>query len=251
MVNVKLIALMIFILLIISGIFIVYYFTGKETVEEYKEIKTFDVNFLFKDNNKQVETGYVIYVDGVKLKEGSSTKENYILEKMPTNKSIVLLNKNINSQSYYLTKIDLFELSGIKRLDIPLESVGSVEMFTENKIENKDIKLAINTVGIVKNPIICLRWSSNIIRAYVKDFPIINIPENYYNKYDKCYELNLNLSNNVNYIYLRVDPFDILKDDYVNVLLIDRDYFSEDLTAIKSYYNGTDLYLKDYEFQLK
>jgi hypothetical protein len=175
-------------------------------------------------------------------------KNGYLIEEVPFNSSITLF---IEKEGFYSESISILTDSekNIRR-DVKLSKIGSVNFSSDSSIRNDFFYFNITKIGEVRNPFLCLRWSTSIVYA-----KMINLTVNSEKIdrifYDRCYNLP-EFENTTEFSMQIIKTREINEHDFIKFYVIDRDFISENLYEIKhsKQINATeiDLFMKDAEF---
>ena len=209
--------------LIISGILIYFYY---EKPHKLKNLQSFvNVTISAQEENKYVKTGYKIIVNNVEYKKGETLSSGILLEKVPTNSSIIIYNTNIDNQTYY-SDFKNFTTTEIKNYRVNLELVkpGVVQVTHFGKIGVDDvINVKLNGTNF-NNVKACVSWSSHIIFVNILNYTKIDKLSEYKN-YDKCYDLGFSLHNTEKQLNLEYKTFGNLNSaDEIKLVFIDSIY---------------------------
>jgi hypothetical protein len=209
--------LIIFVLILI-GIFVFLYFYYEEP-KQVKENTFTNLSIIINYNDKIIKTGYKIELNNFTYKL-NETIDNYpILVQINSNNSIKVQNYNLENQNFY-TAYKFYNLeSDIVRASLDLEKPE--ELNYSYQISGNEINLTIFSEDF-RNMISCLKYSSRVIYADL-GYELLENPERYKNK-AKCYDLNLSLLNNSENILIDFKTMGELKQDWINITLIDRDF---------------------------
>lgn len=241
----------VFILLIIVGV-IVYFFYEKPRIDKIESEQLKNLVLQFYDNGTQIRTGYIITLDNsnyVYLEE-NSTDVNYIINNIPANRSFSIFNKNIENQRYY-TSYEDFNIYSSFNKKFNVYKIGDVNITITQKLRESDvIKVQITELGIVKCPKICVRGSTHIV-SIKTNLPLAEAPLRLQDKVDKCFSLGEVL--NKTDVYLSYSKFgNLLDSDSIKLYFIDGDitYYSYK-ECIDEGINGEDLGLDDKLYEIK
>ena len=94
----KVILFVLFLVILISGVLVIYYFVEKPLQQE-NDLKEF--NIYAKYNSKNVKTGILILNEGEFYKEDITDEQGGRNIKLPINSSFLISNFNINNQTFY------------------------------------------------------------------------------------------------------------------------------------------------------
>lgn len=217
--------LIIFLILLVGGVLIYFYYFYEKPAQKEAEKSYANLNIQAFNFGHNIESGYRIYIDNNLYKEGKTLVGGAILEKVPINSSLKLFSYNLDSEKFYTYYIkEIYTVPDTDyRADMKLISIGKLNVSYDSHLNGaENINLTLRSKGYVKNLMSCVHWSFNILNADL-DYPEIDIPSNY-NNYDKCYNLNITLDNEVERIKLHYSPYTNLdNDDYINIIFIDRD----------------------------
>jgi len=174
----------IIILLIIGGF--VLYFVFEKPKQEAVNILHSNVSIyaIDKETGERIKTSYIIYVNNVTYKNSSTESGGAIIEKLPINSTIRILNNNTEEQFYYQDIHEFHLNEPKKRVQLNLINPGEVIF---NKVNNTYIN--IKSEGVVDKIKFCFEYSGNIV--YIKtDFEQIERLLDF----DKCYDGNITLN---------------------------------------------------------
>ncbi|MGQ4874333.1 MAG: hypothetical protein ACP6IY_09715 [Promethearchaeia archaeon] len=202
--------------IIIIGGLILYIFYEKpsnEIIQNY-----IDLTIAAKDiNNKYVKTNYEVYVDGNLFKSGETSQNSFILYKVLPNKTIKIINKNIENQTYYTTTKILSTYNFTKsviRGELILYNYSTLNITNFNFRKDK-IYVNASVDNDYSDSIICLDWSNKFVIIKLLNFSNAEKVNN--NK--KCYLIEDNiLKNKNNRLVFEYFNFGVLDDrDFMNL----------------------------------
>lgn len=204
---------LIVIILIAVGVFgYIYYFYEKPIKEEAAKNITAPISISFVNNNKKVETPFVITINSFNRIESTSTLGGYSSVEIPINSSIVI--ENVNG-SYYKSSMPLFVASTeTKRLDIEVTRFGNLTINNTGNMELNNITMFLTSTGLFKNFKICYTWSTHIIKI---DSP--EVPSARSSEYDRCSNSLYTLDNSKMNFTLDISRFGVL--DYRDFISFD------------------------------
>lgn len=247
----------IFIIVLILGAFgAAYWFFGKEDAEKVLNTKSYyNISLNFVNDNKQIVTDYSVLINNLEYLNGTSTLNDFVRLNIPSNGTISITNINKDNQKYFRKNELLFvNDSGVKRLSIDLDEVGELQVSRNKNLIENNISLILQSKGIIKNLIICERWSSNIIKASIyNDDNLLNsidTPLRYVNKVDRCFSSNIILYNNATTLELDYKRFgELTTEDEIKLFFIIGDY---DIKGNVVYeINNTHPIIPDIEYTIK
>jgi hypothetical protein len=256
--NSNLIISVVIVIIVISAGLGLYYVFGKDKTDKLYDTYNYinaSLNFLEDDN--QIATGYSVIYDGVDYINGTSTSSDFVRLYIPNNNSAVVINRNINNQTYYFTSYNLASnITEFTRISIPLEKVGSLSISKRNTLIDNNITVILESTGLIKNLMICERWSTNIVKAsiYLNNSLLESedIPLRYVNKVDKCYKSNIVLFNNATELKIEYKKFgEITPKDSITLYFIIGDYDFQNTYTLKYDKNSLPLLIEDKVFEIK
>lgn len=247
--TIKTIMIVALVIVIAAGIFAFIYFKYEKPAENNSQV-IYNLNVKLLSGGRQVSEPFVIVMNGQIYKMINSSSETYTSTELPANSSFTLYT---NSQHYYNTKED-FNTFGIERdirKDIELKPYGNVTINITNTLIDKEIFVDITSNGTIKNPIICFRWSKNIVGVYTYNMSQINKPSRIENKVDKCFQIADEITDTKKIVILTFKWFgNIDQGDYIKSYLIDADvHYYGDLMAEDN--NKNDIGIPDIYFEIK
>ncbi len=211
----KTIVIIIIIFLLLGGAGIYLYFKYERNIEVI-DLVDLSIFAIEEDTGLMNKTSYIVRVDNFLYGEGNTSKDGAVLHKVPFNKSINVINRNIDNQSYYIdTKIFTTAANKTYRVILDLVTFGGININQEGMFgENKPIVLTINSTRNIKNMYFCVDYSTHIIFVEVQNFT---------RKRERCYIMNdleadVNLNITMKYTYFgQIDESDYLKIDFFDV----------------------------------
>ena len=241
-----------FISLIALVLFFYFQFEIPKQEEITSRIITFNIAAFDKFNNdEQIITGYTIKVDNTFMDSQTTATSGRILFTVFVNKTIEICNNNLDNQKFYIFcyKKDITDLTpDNNRADLILLNPGELIINQDSNLGDKDkIILNISTSRIFKNPIICLKWSSRLFGVNTV-FKVYEKEERYIS-YDKCYDLEKDITNDTSFIPINYRTIDkVTSSDFIKVVFIDRDNSGGNLVTI---YNNTNVGADDTIYEIK
>lgn len=222
MVNAFLIIIVIF-FLVIAGFGAYFYFFVEKPIEE-APLQSFDLNILSDD-----VTGFRVYANGALYREGKTSDKAAVLIKIPLNRSVIVINKNLEKQDYYIleNKVNTVNRTFGEKVRLKLDLVEPGNLTLDQKgVFGRDysIELDVNSDGYFKDMIICFKWSQRVL--YVDSSPSFMQIDNIKNN-DKCYDIGKSLDNESINIPIEYTLWGELDEkDYIKVSFIDNEYVS-------------------------
>lgn len=248
---------LILVIIIGAAIAAAYFFYEKPKVEAAKAPPVFfhNISLLFRyENGTQIRTGFEVFSDGLFQSSGQTLDRDYVRIGIPVNRTIRILNKNLEGQGFYRTDVllDREQNPRVYREEIILDPYGGLQAWHTGDLGLGPVNLHVNATGAVKNVGMCIAWSSNILYASL-DYPFSPIPSRLETKVDRCYDLgfsftpqNLTLWIPVTYRQFRlVEP-----DDFIKVYILDKEKTGSGEYAAENE-TGDDIGLKDYIYTIK
>jgi len=247
--NKSLIFLFIFFIFVLFS-FCYLYFKYEKPVNESLSIGYKNISILAIDEkNIPIATNYTIYLGNDIYRTGETLINGAVLEKIPFNKTVSISNTNIDNQNYYTYNLNINALTyNMERIILALKTPDDIKVSHEGVFgENKTLTIKAFSKNFNK-PIFCISWRGNII-SVITNYIQIEKPEKYKN-YDKCYDFNVSLVNNIIYRFnLDYTVFiDLNKDDNIKLVFIDRDARGDLLLNEE---NGKDLGSPDKIYEIK
>ena len=217
------------ILIIIIGIIVglVFLYYNHEKPLQEKKIAYRDVNIKIIDSssNENIISNYTIG-DGSQVniyKNGTSLKNDYVVEKLPENHTFYVSSNYMNDNYYNnYQSVNTYQ-PGPFRVDIPLTQRGNLSiLYNGNFGVNNNFDLTLNKVGELRNLQMCILYSIRIIALYNNNSLIETTKLSNYNRYFKCFNVpNFNSTTTLNFNYLYFGTID--SQDYINFIFFDND----------------------------
>ncbi|MEK6878848.1 MAG: hypothetical protein AABY22_04570 [Nanoarchaeota archaeon] len=188
--------------LIIIGVILYFYFFYQAPIDKNITSGSFYYNISIRSYEKNIQgekipisTEVLILIDNMIYKNITTEEEGFVVERIPINKSFILSNRNFPNQNYYTNKESYKSTeSGINlRSEIELIRIGNLSIDLTSA-ENENIKLLLQSIGVIKNIGFCYRWSPGILTVK-SDFEEITPPMRLLGKVDRCYDTQTNLDN--------------------------------------------------------
>lgn len=244
--------IIIVIFLILVGGIVLYFAIEKPSQDKIEQGKVY--NNLSIDafaNDKQIIANYIIFYNGSVYVKGTTLANDYIMQQLEANRSYDIM---VESPEVYpkIMHMNPTMLSPV-RVDLVVDKIGNASMHVNGTFwQDNPLNLTIDVKGIIKNPLLCFRWSIDLIGVSINGLDKYSgtIPKRI--NADKCYYLNSPINNTFLMFPVNYDKFGSLRDDYIKVILIDGDVTSEDPSKI-IYENskGEDIFLKDVLYEIR
>lgn len=226
----KLIVFSIFLVILILGLGIFFYFFYERSAIKSSEIQYHDVNIRFINNNtkKEVFVSYDIFYqpDRTYIKTQEYYGQGYNIERIKVNRSFSINYRN-SSSCFYPSSFE-YEKNDIPqtiRVDIELEPCGLIIINHSGMLLFEEpITINLTSVGKIKNPALCLSWSKNLLSVSIKNLTKINVVDRLKDKVVKCYDTRIILTNNstlynLDYILYK----SITQEDFIILYILDGD----------------------------
>jgi hypothetical protein len=185
------IPVIIFIVLIIGGLFGLYYYF-KDDDDTFNQKYT-TIALKIYSNNKAIKTGYTIQ-NG--YHKSGNTSEEYTIIDIPMNETIYVSNLNLPEQNYYHETVEFInQYNTTKRLDIKIEKAKELILNSAN-IKNNLINVNVTSKNF-RDFIFCLDSSY----AYIFVKPYNNVLWEETNKTIHNYKLGVLEENNQYSVY--------------------------------------------------
>jgi len=240
----------IFVLLIAIGFFIYVFYEKPIQDNINNNYVSLNINAHENDSDSQLITGYKVYVEDSFYNEGETLENGFIRVNVPTNKSFYILNSNLGDQNYYTNFIefDSISIQESKRITLLLINSGKVNFSYSGSLINEAVDLKILGEGEIRNFIFCVRYSLGILTLNVLgEHEIIDPPDRYKYKVDKCYNPMFDLSDNEIIIPLRFKVFGSdVENEFIEIIIIDGDEISKNNIVYEI--EGEDLWAEDFKF---
>ncbi len=220
--TIKTFILFAFIAIVAAGIIAFLYFVVEKPAQEQPSV-FYNLNVKISSEGKQVAEPFSIIMNGQLYKSFNSSSDSYTSISLPINNSYQIFTE---SYDYYNVEEDFSSYGNDKdlRKDIVLQPYGNVSINVTNMLADKEVFLKINVTGIIKNPILCFRWSKNIIGVSLFNQTIAEKPKRLGNKVDKCFLIANELKDEEKSLDLTFKWFgNIEESDYIKAYLIDAD----------------------------
>lgn len=217
-------AIVVIILLILIGGFVyAYFFYEQPKQQEVIDFCSLSISSRNVDG-ELVKTYYELHVNNNLYSYGNTSSSGHVLENVPKNSSILIYNKNLDNQSYYIDTLKFnINNESVLRKDIALLEMGGITISKEGRFgRDNPMTIFLNVSGYVKDPVVCLKWSDYIIYS---GFDNLTKVENIYNKsYNKCYEFGSDFQDELLEFLLNYKVFNQLhSNDYIALLFVGRD----------------------------
>lgn len=218
----KIITLCLIIFIIASSLYYVwikYEKPAENTISQYTNL-----SIAVKLDDEFIKTGYIIYQDGYKYKEGVTLDDGYSFVSIPINSTYQVTSVNLEDQYYYSIMNTFVADSNIPyRSLLNIKSVG--ELRVSHSLDNKNQKISIDiySIGPYNDISYCIDWSDNII--WVKSLNDIIADKLYFPSYIKCFDTRITLDDSNYLIELNYKEWkDINQDDYIKIYFFDKNY---------------------------
>jgi len=242
----KIILLIGFIILIVGGM--LFYFYTQELPKQ-KEVQTNSNVFItiedINEPDKLLDMNFVIQgLDVSYYKNDSSSSQAAILETLPINHTYNINVIPNNSSDYYLSSKQ-FTTNSLdnQHVNLMVEKSGEIILSSNTSIliNNPlilDVKL-MNNLNEYKNIGGCINYGIHTISVST-NFTKIDNPSNY-PYYNYCFGTNITLNSENNEILIPIymkNLGQLDENDYVNIVIFDRDNVNSNLV---NFYNGYNL----------
>lgn len=239
--------IIIFVILLIIGGAVAYFLIEKPAKEKANKPK--DYNNLSIDafaDGEQIIANYTIFdANGSFYAKGTTLQNDYILQQVEANQSYDLM---VESPEIYTRKMHMNPtmLSPV-RVDLQSNKIGDVQISHNGTFwQDNPLNLTINVTKMIKNPVICFRWSINLIDVSIDGLTLFDqqVPSRLIT--DKCYYLNSPINNTFLTFPLSYEKFGAWHDDSIKVIL-----FDGDITSYSPYHvvyenqKNEDIFMKD------
>jgi hypothetical protein len=215
----------IIIFIILIAILIFSYYKYEKPVKDDSLVIYYTNLTIFTENQNgdEIKTGYEVYLNNSLYDNGITDKYGGVRQLVTTNNTFVIQNKNLENQSFYISKITFSSQNPNKnnRIILELDELGVINI-TQQGIFGADENIILNlsTNKTFKDMMYCLKWSELLIFVKGSDKLIDDYEDNY-----KCYETNFDLDETHNYSVLI--NYNMIKSitsaDYIRVSFYDKD----------------------------
>lgn len=221
--------LIFFVLLVISGVVVVYLFYEKPLESEIEGYSNITISSTDLSNDKQVETSYLIQGKDIQFsKRGNTSKEGSILLSVPSNHTYYVYNINKENQNYYSSKREIIIPStNVYWIKMGLIKPSSISLSRQGKFNGKDnLSIIIDSNGYYQKIVYCLKWGLRIIDiSQPINFTKIEVPL-LYSSYFDCYQTNTSLKG----VFPLEIPLDYTywetlgDEDFIRIVVMDSDF---------------------------
>lgn len=105
--------------------------------------------------------------------------------------------------------------------------IADVNLYSEDKLKEGDNSLRYYIelkTGIYQHKYTCFKWSTNVIRVDLQDYPYItDVPQYLKSSVDSCYLTNRTLIDGYYEFNLNYKTFNLNENDYIKVIIVDED----------------------------
>lgn len=226
-----------------------YFFVEKPA--EDRKMSYNNLSIAVTSNGDNIISNYTIMSYNAILAEGNTVKEGYSFQSIISNQSFTVY---AESPGTYTSRVDYqpTDQSPI-RIDIKADKIGTINLSHYGTFWQDDpILLNLNVSGLVKNPILCFRWSMNIINAEISELNIIDfdIPKRL--NLDRCYYLNKTMSNELKSYSVYYSKFGDYSNDYLNIVIFDGDITSDSNgKVLYETDSGKDIFMPDVNYHIE
>jgi preprotein translocase subunit YajC len=248
----SIIFIIVFILLIVVGGVIAYFIIEKPAKQKAEKPK--DYNNLSIDaftDGKQIVANYTIFCNGSVYAKGTTLQSDYILQQVEANQTydIMIESLEIYTKTMHMNPTMISPI----RVDLESNKIGNVVMWHNGTFwQDNPINLTINISGMIKNPVLCFRWSINLIDVSIDGLNTFDgkVPKRL--NVDKCYYLNSPINNTFLIFPVSYRKFGNWNGDYIKVILFDGDVTNYSPNTI-TYENqlGGDIFMNDITYEIK
>ena len=192
----------------------------------------------FNFEGEKIDARYSVFVNGVKIREGQTSRDGATLEKFYLNKTIevVGMRNGFYSDSYK------FNSNENVRIDLILSKPGEFTFRQDGEISDEGdyVNLYVSSTDVNLNPHFCIDWSSNFYFLKVQQYDRVDITE--FEDYNKCFSMGLeNLNSTEERIRIDYKIFGSLdKTDYVRFIIFDAEKIGNQWV-----YNSTTLHSEE------
>ncbi len=229
------------IIFVLGAIGIVYlYFSFEKPKQDEMKVELIGISIYALEGKEHIKTNYSIFVNDSLYKEGE-TIDGIILEEVPKDNIVKVINVNKENQSYYTTEISKL-VSQAERFELNLVERGKIDYsyYREGDI----VYLNLSSTGVYRNLHFCDKWSIHIITIETN---FTQIPTSDFTSYHSCYDTELTLENDSIIIQFNMKWFDELDErDYIDLMIYDEDFNNES----KYLNNTTNLHENSYIIKL-
>jgi len=225
--------LTLFVIILVGGMYWVFQNYEKPAQEVeflYSKLTLFASD---ESTGDQVITGYQI--SGDVTSEASTLPLGDILILAPVNSTLNIQSYNLEDQDYYsfVAEPILIEKDKDYRVHLKLKKPQEVLILHEGSLGDEELTLSFRS-SFYKNPLFCLKWGTHIIKAEPsEDFKEILKPVES-SRFDKCYEFGKDLEG-LRETKIKFTTFgDLDKDDFLEVLLMDRDVIRGEVVSLSN-----------------
>jgi cbb3-type cytochrome oxidase subunit 3 len=246
--KIALIVVFIFFILLIAYI---YYYIELPQQESYEE-KAYINIFTYDEDGNKIKTGYKIFVSGSEYTNGSTSFMGGVKESIPINRSVSVINYNLEEQNYY-SEEDVFNsenTSGEYRVDLFLRKPGKMVLAEEKKlIDNQDkASFALYATKDTNFLSFCLDRSSNILYSDILSSNFTEIePPARFEFYDKCMRYEDDILKKDKKVKIEVDFLTFRKlseEDFIDFVFFDGNKINNEIIYDK------DVGMGDFEYSL-
>lgn len=248
-----------FIFILFCGIILTLYFFYEKPAQTEIKIEYKNISLKMLDGNNQVSTSFVILLDSstIPYKFGNTTSQDYLLVKIPKNRTFSLFNINLDNQSYYTNEYKNFDLiNDVIRIDFKLIKIGDLNVSSQGILGiNNIINLKLESNGTINFINVCFRWSAKIIDAQIFGYEETLEPKRLKNKVDKCFITHQSLNKNSMILPITYTKFGNLNEyDFIEVYIIDGDLSYNTRNSNDNYIiedsNGKDVGMLDFYYRI-
>lgn len=216
------------VIVIIISIFFVIYFTYEKPVQdETSEMNFRNISIRVEYNGSQISTGLVVLLDEstVPYKILETMTNNFILVKIPTNRTFKIYNYNLENQTFYTSKYENRDLStGPVRVDLIVNKNKNLTISHNGNLITED-RVFLNVVpdGQLEFVTYCVRWSENIISVNMIGVENRDAPNRLKNKVDRCFYTKQPINSATSILFTYKKFSGINSNDYIEVYILDGD----------------------------